>query len=69
MAVLTLCLNTITEADYDGVNETNKELCGDIDGVKLVEMWIEESTVSDTDCKTNFKTHLTSLGYTWDSEA
>jgi len=62
MATLTIMINQITEDDYDGVPETVKEICGNIDGVKLAETMTEETTVTDTQCKTNFKTYLTSLG-------
>lgn len=69
MATLTLMVMEITEEDYDGVDETVKCVCGDIDGVTLTERMSEETTVSDATCKANYKAFLTGLGYTWDNEA
>jgi len=69
MKTLTIMIGEITEQDYDGVDETVKEVCGSIDGVKLSETMTEETTVSDANCKTNYKAFLTALDYTWDNEA
>lgn len=69
MATLTMTIIQITEADYDGVNETVKKITGDIDGGILPVVFIEETTVVDATVKTNYKNKLTDLGYTWDIEA
>jgi len=68
MVDLVITITTITEPDYDGVNETTKHVTGTLD-LKPVDLnLIEEDTVTDSVCKTNYRTELTNLGYTWDTE-
>ncbi len=68
MVDLVITVTAVTEADYDGVNEDTKHVSGTLDLVPVGPSVVEEDTVSDTDCKTNFRTKLTALGYVWDSE-
>jgi len=69
MSTLTIQITTTTETDYDGINETTKRISGDIDGIALIEIKSCPETDTDTTCKTEYKTMLTDLGYTWDTEA
>ena len=63
MATLTIMITTETEQDYDGVDETIKRICGDIDGEHLPLEHSEEDTVTDADCKTNFKNFTLDLNW------
>lgn len=69
MTTLTITITSVTEQDYDGVDETTKHVCGHIDDEPCTFVHVEESTVSDATVKTNFKIKLTAAGYTWDTEA
>ncbi|TDI97047.1 MAG: hypothetical protein E2O29_02075 [Deltaproteobacteria bacterium] len=68
MSDLVITITTITEADYDGVNETTKRVTATLDLKPIDLNVIEEDTVTDSVCKTNFRTNLTDLGYIWDTE-
>ncbi len=68
MSDLIITITTITEPDYDGVNETTKHVTATIDLLPIHPQVIEEDTVTDATCKANYRTHLTGLGYTWDTE-
>lgn len=68
MADLVITITTVTEADYDGVDETTKHVKGTLDLIPVHLNTIEENTVTDAICKTNYRNNLTSLGYTWDTE-
>lgn len=68
MAQLSFIIFTETDVDYNGISETIKNICAYIDGVILPVQYSEESVSTDMTCKTNFKTYLTDLGYTWDTE-
>jgi len=68
MSDLVITITTITEADYDGTNESTKHVNATIDLRPLQFSIIEEDTVTDTICKSNYRTQLTDLGYTWDTE-
>lgn len=68
MSTITIIIENQTNTDYDGVNETLKVLSANIDGVNLPEIDTREDTMSDADCKTAYKSLLTSIGYTWDNE-
>lgn len=68
MVELSITITQVTEQDYDGVNEDIKMLKADIDGVCIDEQYSIDATISDTVAKDNFKTALTDLGYTWDTE-
>lgn len=68
MSDLVITITSVTEADYDGVNENTKHVTATLD-LKPVDLSvIEEDTVTDSVCKANFRTNLTDLGYTWDTE-
>lgn len=68
MSELAITIEIIIDEDYDGVEETVKELCGSIDGVAVEPQMTFEDSVSDADCKTAFKAKLTELEYTWTTE-
>ena len=61
-------IETITEADYDEVNETVKQVKALLDGSVIPHLFIRDSTETDADSKTAIKTTLTDRGYTWDTE-
>lgn len=69
MTTLTLTVATINDTDYDDNAITFKQITGDIDGVALPDMLTCDTTKTDTEMKTTFKTNLTTNGYTWDTEA
>ena len=68
MSDLVITITVVTEADYDGINETTKHVKATLDLVPIDLNVIEEDLVTDSICKTNYRTHLTDLGYTWDTE-
>ena len=63
---LTITIENKTDTDFDGNEYTYKLAKATIEDSVLFHS--NESTVSDEDVKTNFKTKLTSLGYAWDTE-
>lgn len=62
---LTINITQITEQDYDGVNETIKEVNCDIDGVTLKEYYSYPTSTADTTINTEVEADLTAKGYTW----
>ncbi len=68
MSNLVITITTITEADYDGVNETTKHVAATLDLKPIQLSIIEEDAITDSVCKSNYRTQLTDLGYTWDTE-
>ena len=65
MATLTTTITQVTEADYDGVNETVKIATGVLGTAALPESLSCASTQTDAQVTTAYETYLTSLGYTW----
>ena len=68
MATLKLTISSITEADYNGVDETVKKIVCEIDDIKLPHQYFKENSKSDATCKNEVKTDLTDKGYTWQDE-
>lgn len=66
---LTWLITSITEADYDGVNETVKHVIPCINLLKLPHEFSRLDSESDADAKTAIKTILTDKGYSWDTES
>lgn len=67
MADLTVTITQVTEEDYDGVDETVKIATGVLGTATLPETLSCTPEHSDADVTTDYKTFLTSLGYTWDN--
>lgn len=70
---LTWIITPVTEPDYDGVNETIKQVepCLNTNGAgatKTGRTFSRLDSETDADAKTAIKTILTDLGYTWDTE-
>ncbi len=70
---LSWIIESITEPDYDNVNETIKQVIPYIskDGdtpIALNRIFVRDNTESDAASKTAIKTELTDLGYSWDTE-
>jgi len=68
MPNLVITITAVTETDYDGVNENTKHVSATLDLMPIQLSVVEEDTVTDTICKSNYRTQLTDLGYTWDTE-
>ncbi len=65
---LSWTIDSITEADYDGVNETVKRIIPALDGKGLPHIYFRDDTETDAVSKTAIKPDLTDKGYTWTSE-
>jgi len=68
MSDLVITITNVAETDYDGINENTKHVNATLDLKSLQLSIIEEDTVTDATCKSNYRTQLTDLGYTWDTE-
>lgn len=68
MSNLVITITPVSETDYDGVNENTKHVTATLDLRPIQLSVIEEDTVTDAICKSNYRTQLTNLGYTWDTE-
>jgi len=68
MSNLVITITAVSETDYDGVNEDTKHVTATLDLKSIQLSVVEEDTVIDATCKSNYRTQLTNLGYTWDTE-
>lgn len=68
MTVLSFSIEANTANDLGSVAENTKTYCAMFDGVRCPDCWIELASVTEATAKTSYKTHLTAVGYTWDSE-
>lgn len=64
MAVV-LTINTVTNTDYDDVNETVKEVCVAVDGTDIHEYYTYPDSTADATIQTEVEADLTAKGYTW----
>lgn len=67
MKTLTIIIEVKNDTDYDGNSYSFKFAMADINGDALSETFTADVLDSDETVKTNFKTKLTDLGYTWDN--
>lgn len=65
---LTYNIVSITEPDYDEVNETVKCVEPLFNGESILRTFIRDDAETDADSKTAVKAELTDMGYMWDTE-
>lgn len=62
---ISINITQVTNQDYDGVDETVKEVTVDIDGKRIKEYYSYSNTVEDTTIESEVQDDLTAKGYTW----
>jgi hypothetical protein len=65
---LQIIIQTIDDTDFDGNSISFKDVRTFLDGVDTNVGSSYPAATSDNDIKTEIKSKLTSLGYTWDNE-
>lgn len=62
---LNITITEVTNQDYDGIDETVKEVTCEINGVKLKEYYCYENTVENATINSEVEADLTAKGYSW----
>ena len=68
MSTLEIIINLMDDEDYYGNPESVKELTGKINGQPIAPVESFEHTVSDEECKLQYKAKLADLEYEWTKE-
>ena len=58
-------INEITEPDYDGNDETIKEVTVEIDNVRIKEFYSYPQTTENATIESEVEADLTAKGYSW----
>lgn len=66
MPTLTIAYESITEKDYDEVDETVKQCRPSIDGVELQHCYTRDNSETDAVSEAAIRADLTDKGYTFD---
>jgi hypothetical protein len=62
---ITININEITNQDYDGNDETVKEVTVEIDGTLIKESYSYSNTIENAIIESEVQDDLTTKGYTW----